>query len=286
MSDKDVFDEFFAADGDEPTTETPTEQPAEGAPQTAAEDPLAEGQAAEPAEPAAGEEGGDPAEDEQEVEPGQEPAEPDYKALYAKAEQRFKSFEGRYKKEKEDWERKSTERVAPPAPKEEPKDATPAPEDEFLDKFRRDYNDDVLKAIELVAERKARKLVEEVNTSRIEPLQQAYAKTAQEAHFSAIRNAHGDWEQVVGSDAFQGWVGNQPGFLKAAYQSVLERGTAQDVVDLLGSFKAATTKPATKPTVNPAKVQAAKPVKTPHGTMPAQAPMHQDFHSAWDEAPD
>jgi hypothetical protein len=266
----DIFDEVFAEDEDQqpaPAEELPVETDEE------IEAPIEA--LAEVGQP----------EDNPEPEPEDEaesPEETDYKALYEKAEQRFKSFEGRYKKEKEAWE----QRIVQPAPaREEPKEVEAPPEEAFLAKFREEYNDDVIKAVELISERKARALLDAVSAERIEPLQQAYAKTAREAHFNTIRSAHSDWEDVVGSDAFTGWVDQQPSFMKAAYNQVLQQGTAQDVNDLLTTFKQTTAKP-TKPNIDPAKARAASAVKTARGVMPTGSPKRQDYDSAWDEAPD
>jgi hypothetical protein len=273
MSDSidDIFDQVFAEDDDQPNTPEPEVTEPEPAPELPEDNPLEDGHAEEP-EPEA-----DP---EPEVEERED--EPDYKALLEKEKQRFKSFEGRYKKEKELWEQEKAQPV-----KEPPKDAEPDPADEFLEKFRKEYNDDVIKAVELISERKARQLVNQVASEKINPLEQAYARTAQEAHFYAIQSAHKDWEEVVGSDEFNHWVEKQPGFLKAAYMQVLERGTSHDVVDLLSSYKQAVVKPTTKPDVNPAKAKAAAAVKpTGRGAVPSAKPKTLSFDEAWDEAPD
>jgi antitoxin component of RelBE/YafQ-DinJ toxin-antitoxin module len=271
----DIFDQVFAEDDDQPVTPEPEAAPEpEPAPELPEDNPLEDGHAEEPEET--------PEETPEESEEKEDDV--DYKALLEKERQRFKSFEGRYKKEKEQWEQ-----ARHPAPKEPeaPKDQAPDPDAEFLDKFRKEYNDDVIKAVELISTKKARQLLDQVAAEKIVPIEQAYARTAQEAHFHAIQSAHKDWEDVVGSDGFNHWVEKQPGFLKAAYMQVLERGTSTDVIDLLSTYKGAAVKPPAKPDVNPAKAKAASAVKpTGRGAVPSAKPKTLSFDEAWDEAPD
>lgn len=263
----DPFDEIFANDEYTPADSDPEPE--------VDPEPLADPEPTEPEPPADPE---PPAESEPEI---------DYKAELEKERQRFKSFEGRYRKEKETWESRFNDldqKIGKTTPAEPPA-AEPDPDEEFLSQFREKYNDEVLKAVELVSARKARELVDQVRKEAIDPLVRTTAESAREAHFRTIESAHGDWETVVQSEAFGNWVNQQPRFIAQAYRSVLEQGTAHDVVDLLGTYKESTRPPATTQTkVDPARARAATAVKTQRGMTPKPRVSNDDFDAAWDEA--
>lgn len=261
MDEVDPFDEIFAMEDDVPLAD-PTPEPEPELPPDPEPEP-------EP-EPAA------------QPEPAPEP-EPNYKELYEREQQRLRSAEGRFRKEKEDWER------ARSAPQPQPaQPAEPDPEDTFISKFRETYNDDVVRAIEVLSERKARSLMGQVQQESIAPLQQTFFDMARENHFRTIQSAHSDWEDVVQSDGLREWVGQQPGFVAKAYQDVLQRGSAQDVVDLLSTYKESIrpAPPAPRSPVNPAKAAAATVVRTAKGSVPKGHISADDFDAAWAEAPD
>lgn len=239
----------------------------------------------------ASEEGFDEQEPEQpEEEPPEEPEQPeeetreqeeapDYEALYKREQQLRKTWEGRAKK---------FQTQQPPAepPKQAPSAQQPErdPDDEFLEGFRNKYNDDVLKAMEIMSARKARQFISQ--------FEQAYAPLAYNvqdmqtrSHFGAIETAHPDWEQVRDDPRFSEWVDSQPTHRRRAYTEVISGGTPQEVIDLLTDFKDSTS-PKTK-TPSGRKVQAATAVQVPRGGLAGkkEAAM-DDFEAAWREAPD
>lgn len=268
MSDpQSEYDRLFDADDEF----TPTEEPelTEEAPA----DP-------EPAEPEFEPEEA-PADPDPEPEAAPEDPEPevDYKALYEKEQQRLKSFEGRYKKEKEQWESKGRKPMM-----EEP--AADTDEDAFLEKFKTEYNEEVVKAVELISTRKAQELLNSFRQQAVDPLLEEHTRAAQEAHIAKIAATHNDWDAIVESSHFNTWVDEQPAFMKRAYQQVLEAGTTADVIDMLSAYKSA-TKPAHHQ-VDPVKKQQAAAVKPTRGGVSARTtqPKSQDFDSLWDEIDD
>lgn len=86
----------------------------------------------------------------------------------------------------------------------------------------------------------------------LDPLKKTQAEAATDSHFSAIYKAHPDVESVVPSQAMQDWIAKQPSFARSGYQAVIEQGSAEQVIELLDTYKAATGKtaaPAGKPDV-------------------------------------
>lgn len=71
---------------------------------------------------------------------------------------------------------------------------------------------------------------------RLAPLQQQQALSAEQAHFTEIFTAHPDAESIVESKEFTDWMNAQLGITKGAYETVLNGGTASQVVELLGLY--------------------------------------------------
>lgn len=261
----DPFDEIFAFDGDGMPPETDPEPVNDVDPEPEpSPEPIPDPEPEPTTDP----------------EPQPEP-EPDYKALFEREQQRFRSFEGRYRKEKELWEQGAQ---APKAPDPEPPKA-PDPEDEFLQKFTETYNDDVVKAVRIISAREAQRIASELRSQAIEPLQSTLVETARDAHFRTISSAHQDWQNVVGSEQFANWVESQPSVIRRAYQGVLQQGTAPEVVEMLDAYRSsrAAPPPAPPPKVDATRAKAASAVKTSHGTMPKQRVAADDFDAAWAE---
>lgn len=80
--------------------------------------------------------------------------------------------------------------------------------------------------------------------SVLEPIQKQNQKSVEDAHFSAITQAHPDAMSVAASPELAKWIESQPSFARTGYSGVLERGTAQEVVELLDAYKSATGKTA------------------------------------------
>jgi hypothetical protein len=72
------------------------------------------------------------------------------------------------------------------------------------------------------------------------PLQKSAEDTAVEAHFNAIHAAHSDYEEILESKELHKWVETQPSIVRGAYQGVLEKGTAPQVIELFTAYKTAT----------------------------------------------
>lgn len=68
----------------------------------------------------------------------------------------------------------------------------------------------------------------------------ARQQSVEQAHFNEIFTAHPDAESIVESKEFNDWKNAQPSFLKDAYETVLDKGSAAQVVELLGLYKSNT----------------------------------------------
>lgn len=92
-------------------------------------------------------------------------------------------------------------------------------------------------------------------------------------HFNAIRQAHNDYEAVL--PQVRDWVDSQPNALKAPLSAVLEKGNAQQIIDLIGAFKQATAKTDAAPPPAPSNAQPqanAAPTAAAAAAAAAQAP--------------
>ena len=79
------------------------------------------------------------------------------------------------------------------------------------------------------------------------PLQEKQAQSAEDAHFSTIQAAHPDVETIAQSAELAAWIDKQPSFVRDGYKAVIAQGTAEQVIEALNTFKAATGKLATAP---------------------------------------
>lgn len=79
--------------------------------------------------------------------------------------------------------------------------------------------------------------VDELVSARLAPLEKQHQMSVEDQHFAQLYTAHPDMDSVLDSVEFGGWIGKQPAFIQAAYQNVLNKGTANDVVELLSLYK-------------------------------------------------
>lgn len=94
--------------------------------------------------------------------------------------------------------------------------------------------------------------------AKLQPFQAQQAKTAQELHYGAIYGAHPDADSISESAELAEWIDKQPSFAKAGYQSVLQKGTAEQIVEFFTSFKESTAKTQTATSTKPDAAAAAE----------------------------
>lgn len=74
----------------------------------------------------------------------------------------------------------------------------------------------------------------------IAPIQQQTALTAEDRFKQTITAKHADAFEVIGNGAVDRWIETLPSFQRAAAVAVLEKGSAEEVVELLDLFRGAT----------------------------------------------
>jgi hypothetical protein len=72
----------------------------------------------------------------------------------------------------------------------------------------------------------------------LKPLQETAEKSAEQAHYEAIANAHSDYQELLDSGKIEAWIATKPSFLRDSYNAVLEKGTATQAIELFDSYKA------------------------------------------------
>lgn len=93
---------------------------------------------------------------------------------------------------------------------------------------------------------------------QLAPLQQQQAQDATKSHYTRIHEAHPDAPSIYESTQFAGWIESQPSFARDAYTNLMETGTAEQIIEMFDSFKAATgvATPSPKQDVKTAALQA------------------------------
>lgn len=130
---------------------------------------------------------------------------------------------------------------------------------------------------------------------QIEPVQQSAQQSAVERYRARLAEAHPDYETL--RPALVEWVKTLPEATKRAYVEIAQRGSADDMVMLLNTYKAINNvqAPQAQPGTNGQGQDEADarrrraagslaPVKQRRGATPIAAPDKEDFDSAWQEA--
>ncbi len=104
-----------------------------------------------------------------------------------------------------------------------------------------DFSEESLAAgIQKVVDMRVATMVDQRLKDVLAPLHQQQQVSAEQAHFTEIFAVHPDAESIVESKEFNDWTKAQPSFLKDAYETVLDKGSAAQVVELLGLYKSNT----------------------------------------------
>lgn len=111
-------------------------------------------------------------------------------------------------------------------------------------------------------------------------------------HFAAIAEAHSDYESVFESKEFESWRKSLPSYAQPGVESILDKGTTEQVISLLNDYKKGTTQE--KKEELTAEQLAAKAKETANGTkqdtpsslsaIPAGSKAHHDEGEALLEA--
>lgn len=155
--------------------------------------------------------------------------------------------------------------------------------DDVMATLASDFGPDFVEAIGKLIEAKASAIAERVAGEKVNPVMGTVEQLIgsltderQRNHFEAIADRHPDFNEVANNPAFQEWVSQQG----EAAQSVVEGGSARQVIALLDQFKAA----AGGGGEDMAAMQAAESVPARRGlALPKQPAASDDYEAAWKE---
>jgi hypothetical protein len=239
-----------------------------------------------------------------------------------KYEQRYKTLQGILKHEKEEWEKDKAallsqldeakkSKVPEPAPKPEAKDKDDAAdfltdeEKKQLEEYEKDFAT-VTQMEGLKRKGELAKISKTLNdfiadvTKRLSehgeklgPVVLKVEKDEATHHFGSIKEAHEDYEKYRDDGSIVKWIEAQPKYLQPAMKETYEKGTAEDVIQLIADFKKANNinheAESNKPDSAAAqkkekKRQALAAVDTRRGAVNSSQTIADDFESAFDEA--
>jgi len=106
-----------------------------------------------------------------------------------------------------------------------------------------DFSEEALaKGVQALIAKTAPALLADLVKQQLAPLQQKQAMTEQEAHAAAIYARHPDADSIFESAELQAWIDAQPSFARPGYQAVLEKGSAEQIIEFIDTYKDATGK--------------------------------------------
>lgn len=187
---------------------------------------------------------------------------------------------------------------ASPAALEDPYAGLSEEEKTLLQSYQSEWEDNhkaeaILRRMDI---QKAFKEFSDHLAKQIEPLYAAYTELAVEKQRQAIQKAHPDFSDQL-ADNVEVWIETLPAGLKKAYTEVAASGTAEDVIELISTYKKAkghvpqasvgtssSHSSSSKPLPDAArKMSALSPVASTR-TVPSASADENDFDAAWADA--
>lgn len=146
-----------------------------------------------------------------------------------------------------------------------------------------DFSEEAIaKGVEALVSQRVSVQVQSMMDAALAPYKQQQQLSAEQQHFAYIGSAHPDYESIPESQEFQAWKDAQPSFIRSAYDDVLNKGNAEQVVELLSLYKSQNnvSPKVDTPAPTQAMVEKAKqavqnaPSKVPHSVtdLPAGSP--------------
>ena len=215
----------------------------------------------------------------------------------AKEKQRTRSWEGRIEaanKRAEEAEKKLNDQTDQTGQdKKSPEDGE---EDEVLSEFIEEFPS-LEQPIKVLIKREgakvARKIVEaELGkvTPDIRKVIETTEEEATEKHFDKIKKAHKDYLKIYESGALQTWIDNQPKFIQAGLNLIVEEGEADEIIEMLDAYKKAakivSSEHVNRKADSKKKLKSLEAVENQSGGPPKQKKKanKDDFDAGWDEA--
>lgn len=146
-----------------------------------------------------------------------------------------------------------------------------------------DFSEEAIaRGVEALVSQRVSAQVQSMMDAALAPFKQQQQLSAEQQHFAYIGSAHPDYESIPESQEFQAWKDAQPSFIRSAYDDVLNKGNAEQVVELLSLYKSQNnvSPKVDTPAPTQAMVEKAKqavqnaPSKVPHSVtdLPAGSP--------------
>lgn len=218
----------------------------------------------------------------------------------SRVKQELQTWQGRRKKAEQEaleWEQRleqaKQKTEPPPEQTQESQGYLSDEEREQLSQFREEYPSlgpaVELAAKEIVAKMFAEQLPNVVKT-QVEPIREESRKTLEEMHFAQIAEAHNDYRDVLADERFKDWIDDLPHRDAVKWESVVNKGTAPEVIEMLTEHKrwlgngSQSSNNASASTHREAQLRAAEPVRARSGGPPPGKPDKDDFDAAWEEA--
>lgn len=110
--------------------------------------------------------------------------------------------------------------------------------------------------------------IEKKFSEALAPIQKTAQDNSVEAHFSAITEAVPDFDKLVESGAVDDWIKTLPSYARAGATRVMSEGTAPEVIELFGQYKATLAEPAPGKTAAEIKDAAAAAIAKAKGGRP------------------
>lgn len=282
---EEELEEEPVEDGDEPEepAEEPTEEPVEDG-----DEPVEGGD--EPTE-----EPTEPVEEPTEPPQAQEPQAPKFDAETLRRAQEL------MQQRQQQQQQQPAEEETPEAPKTW-RDMIPEDKRGIIDKYEQEWGE-VAEAEQLIREAQLQLVKQEVYSELGRALAPVFETTQTlkvNAHLDAIRQVHSDLDDIRGE--LTDWIETQPEFVRPAYQEVAQKGSAQQVIELINQFKQSTGKTGAVPAVPASSARTQQPAAKAPRQPPAAAKKAmaaapasrkaevpgsarpEDFDAAWEEA--
>lgn len=204
-------------------------------------------------------------------------------------EQKYKSFEGRYKAEKVQFDtvRGENEQLRKRLAQLESK-ADVSSGDESDDKEAKgdvpsDFEDwpELQDYIDQKVSDRIQNALGEVD-QRLAPVDDMLQRQEAERAAQRIREKHSDIQELVNSGQLMSWIESQPDLVKNRYIEVFERGTVDESIALLDLYKSQAGGGSSSPESNKSKARQSAAVRT-KASKPIARAGKDDFDGAWDE---
>ena len=125
-----------------------------------------------------------------------------------------------------------------------------------------DFSEESLaKGVAVLVQQEVERMVEKRLAKELAPIKQREQQTEIELHYQTIRNAHHDADSIVDSQEFENWLTQQTSMARAAYQQVLQQGSAEQIIELFDAFKHSTNSQAAAGNDNPVKAAAKQAIE-------------------------